>query len=144
MNFVLDASVTMRWLFADVTAQELAYAAEVFEALQTRTAAVPGIWGLEVANALARAEAKAKLDEAVSEVFVATLRELNIMEDAQTSAQALSGSLALARRYRLTAYDAAYLELALRRELPLASLDRDLLRAAKRAGVRKFEAKDAR
>ena len=138
MSFVLDNSVTMRWFFGEGRPQELAYAAKVLDALKVTNAIVPVTWGLEVANFIARAETKSLVTEARSGAFLALLEDVDIDVDAATFVQALSGTLQLARRYKLSAYDASYLELALRRGLPLATLDEDLQKAAKKAGVKKF------
>ncbi|MCP9468666.1 MAG: type II toxin-antitoxin system VapC family toxin [Nitrospira sp.] len=138
MSFVLDNSVTMRWFFGDGKPQDLAYAGRVLDAMQETKAFVPMIWGLEVANAIAKAEAKALVTEARSETFLEMLEEVEIEVDAATFMHALSDTLHLARRYKLSAYDASYLELALRAGLPLATLDEDLQKAAKKAGVKKF------
>jgi len=102
------------------------------------TAFVPVTWGLEVANVIARAEAKGLVTGARSEAFLVLLQDLDIEEDAATFAYALSDTLRLARRHKLSAYDASYLELASRRGIPLATIDEDLQRAAKKAGVKKY------
>ena len=138
MNFVLDNSVTMRWFFGDGKPQELAYADKVLNAMKEVNALVPVTWGLEVANVIAKAEAKALVTEARSGAFLAILEGVGIAVDTATFAHALSDTLQLARRYKLSAYDASYLELALRLGLPLATLDEDLQKAAKKAGVKKF------
>ncbi len=138
MSFVLDNSVTMRWFFGDGKPSELTFAARVLDALRTDSAIVPVTWGLEVANVIARAEARALVTEARSGEFLELLEGVSIEVDAATFAHARSGTLQLARRYHLSAYDASYLELALRRGLPLATLDQELLRAAKKAGVKRF------
>ena len=138
MNFVLDNSVTMRWFFGDGKPQELAYAGKVLEAMKVANAIVPATWGLEVANVIARAEAKALVTEARSGAFLEMLDGVSIEVDAATFAHALGTILQLARRYKLSAYDASYLELALRRGIALATLDGDLQKAAKKAGVKKF------
>ena len=138
MNFVLDNSVTMRWFFGDGKPQELAYAGKVLDAMKVATAIVPTTWGLEVANVIARAEAKALVTEARSGAFLEMLDGVSIEVDAATFAHALGTILQLARRYKLSAYDASYLELALRRGIALATLDEDLQKAAKKAGVKKF------
>ena len=141
MTFVLDNSVAMRWYFGDGRPQELAYASRVLEAMKSDEAVVPGIWSLEVANVLARAEAKELGTEARSEAFVGMLQRMDIAIDGATSTQALGSTLQLARRFKLSAYDASYLDLALREGLPLATLDEDLIKAAKRAGVKRFDVK---
>ena len=138
MSFVLDNSVTMRWFFGDGRPRELAYAGEVLDAMKTTNALVPVTWGLEVSNVIARAEAKGLATEARSEAFLEMLEGVEIDVDAATFSHALSGTLQLARRYKLSAYDASYLELALSQGIPLATLDADLLNAAKKAGVKKF------
>jgi len=142
--FVLDNSVSMRWFFKEGPASAVGYAREVLEAIKTTAVVVPGIWGLEVANTLVRAEKQGYASEADSEAFVERLGALTITVDPETGAEALSGSLRLARRHRLSAYDACYLELALRKGWPLATLDKDLLKAAKRAGVARFDPRGAR
>ena len=138
MNFVLDNSVTMRWFFGDGKPQELAYAGKVLDAMKSASAIVPVTWALEVANVIARAEAKGLVTGARSEAFLAMLEGVDIEADAATFSHALSYTLQLARRYKLSAYDASYLELSLRLGLPLATLDEDLQKAAKKAGVKKF------
>lgn len=140
MTFVLDASVTMAWLLGDAKPSDRAYAAAVLAAMkdpQTR-ADVPVTWSLEVSNVLSRSEARAIVAEAQSEAFLAMLSSLSIRADAATFAHAMTETLQLSRRHRLSAYDASYLELALRSGLPLATLDSDLAKAARKAGVKRF------
>ena len=138
MNFVLDNSVAMRWFFGDGKPLELNYASAVLDGMKKSAAIVPVTWGLEVANVLSRAEAQGFVTEARSEAFLELLDGLEIEADADTASHALSSILNLARRYRLSAYDASYLELALRKGIPLATLDKDLLKAANKAGVKRF------
>ena len=142
MTFVLDASVALSWLLRDADAQEASYAFAVLKALRARgvAASVPMTWGLEIANVLARAERKDQVTEAQSESFLEMLQATQIEADSATFTQALTDTLQLARRYRLSSYDASYLELALRAALPLATLDDDLRRAAQKAGVKHFKA----
>ena len=138
MSFVLDTSVTMRWFFGDGKPRELSYALAVLEAMKGVAALVPITWGLEVSNVIAKAEAKGWVTEARSEMFLEVLKGVDIHPDMATFQQALSDTLQVARRYRLSAYDASYLELAMRTGLPLATLDEDLQKAAKKAGVKRF------
>lgn len=119
----------------------MTYALKVLDALKHTSATVPGLWALEAANVVAKAEAKGLVTEARTQVFVAALMRINITTDAATANHALSDTLNLARRYKLSAYDAAYLELALRRGLPLATLDGDLVKAARKAGIKRLESK---
>lgn len=139
MSFVLDNSVAMCWLLNDGRPGDAAYALKVLTSLKHTQAIVPGLWGLEAANVVAKAEAKGLVTEARTQAFVATLGRLNIIVDKATATQALGETLNLARRYQLSAYDAAYLELALRAGLPLATLDADLSKAARKAGVPLFQ-----
>lgn len=140
MNFVLDASVTMAWLLGDAKPADRNYAQSVLNALKNPDirAGVPVTWALEVANVLARGESKHLISEAQSEAFVEMLSSAPVQPDPATFTTALSATLQLARRYRLSSYDASYLELALRNALPLATLDADLNKAARKAGVRRF------
>jgi len=138
LNFVLDNSVTMRWFFGDGKPQELSYAGKVLDAMKTASAIVPVTWGLEVANVIARAEAKGLVTEARSETFLEMMEGMDIEADAVTFDHAMSHTLQLARRYKLSAYDASYLELSMRLGLPLATLDQDLQKAAKKTGVKRF------
>jgi len=138
VNFVLDNSVTMRWFFGDGKPQELSYAGKVLDAMKTASAIVPVTWGLEVANVIARAEAKGLVTEARSETFLEMMEGMDIEADAVTFDHAMSHTLQLARRYKLSAYDASYLELSMRLGLPLATLDQDLQKAAKKTGVKRF------
>ncbi|MDD5250758.1 MAG: type II toxin-antitoxin system VapC family toxin [Rhodocyclaceae bacterium] len=139
MNFVLDHSVAMCWLLGDGRPAGVSYALKVLEALRKTAAVVPGLWALEAANVVAKAEAKGLVAEARTQAFVATLVRLNIVTDKATASQALSETLNLARRYKLSAYDAAYLELALREGMPLATLDVALEKAARKAGVKRYD-----
>jgi predicted nucleic acid-binding protein len=136
MRFVLDNSVAMRWLLNDGSQERLAYAAKVLDLLaqDTGQALVPGVWPLEVANVLVKAQAKGLVSEARASAFVGLLAEMSITVDASTAARALGDTLQLARRFKLSAYDAAYLELALREGLSLATLDADVQNAVLQVG----------
>lgn len=136
MNFVIDNSVVMRWFFGDGKPQDLSYARSVLDAMKSANAIVPAVWGLEVSNVVSRAEAQGLVSEARSEAFIEMLAGIAIEVDAASSDHALSSTLNLARRYKLSAYDASYLELALRQGVALATLDVDLRKAAKKAGVK--------
>ncbi len=140
MNFVLDASVTMTWLLADGSSSAVSYSRDVLNAVARKDTqpVVPATWALEVSNVIARAESRSLLTEAQSEAFLEMLDELDVDVDSATFNKALSDTLQLARRYHLSTYDASYLEVALREGLPLATLDDDLRKAAKKAGVTLF------
>ncbi len=138
MRLVLDASITVCWLLADGKARDQQYAQGILEAMTSpdTVAEVPLTWGLEIANVLAKAEARGLVTEAQSEAFLEMLAGVSIHADPMTAARSLTDILQLARRYRLSSYDASYLELALRKGLPLATLDADLAKAARKSGVR--------
>lgn len=136
-SFVLDASATLAWCFED---EATADAAVLLERLREGEAVVPPLWLLELANGLVVAERRGRLTRADSTRFLALVGQLPIRID-QTSTLDLAASVMdLARAYELSAYDAAYLELALRLGQPLATLDARLRHAAERAGVETPEA----
>lgn len=135
-EFVLDGSVTVAWHFDDETD---AYADSVEAALASTTPVVPSLWRLEVANALLVGERRKRTTEAEIITFFSFLKRLPIVLDDQTWARAWTESLSLARERNLSVYDAAYLELALRRGLPLASIDDRLNVAARAVGVHAFK-----
>ena len=138
MKFVLDASVALLWLVPQSNAAGVDYADAVLTALTKSQAVVPSLFALETANVVAKVESRDIVTEAESQRFITLLGQLNIATDEATMTHALGDTLNLARRYRLSAYDAAYLELALRTGLPLATLDADLAKAAETAGVSVF------
>ncbi len=139
MRFVLDNSVTMRWLFGDGSTSDQTYARQVLASISdTGSVVVPEVWSLEVANVIVRAEKKFGLTEARSSAFVHALQQMHIAIDHESSQHAMGDTLQLARRYNLSAYDASYLELALREGLPLATLDEGLIKALKKAGGNRF------
>lgn len=129
--FVLDCSVTMTWVFED---EESAESDVVLDRLQTEGAVVPGVWPLEVCNALLVAVRRGRLSEEKSERFVNALEDLPIAVDDPVGG-VFQAVLSVASRHSLSSYDAAYLELALRRQASLATLDTGLARAARAAGV---------
>ena len=138
MSFVLDASVAQLWLAPGTNPGGAAYAASALAGLKESQAVVPSLMALEIANVVTRLESKGVVTEADSQRYITLLGRLNIVVDQATAAHALGDTLHLARRYQLSAYDAAYLELALRTALPLATLDANLAKAASRAGVAIF------
>jgi predicted nucleic acid-binding protein len=134
-RFVLDNSVVMAWYFEDEAND---YTAEILQSLAEGDALVPAIWPLEVANVLLVGERGGRSTEARTSRFIALLDALPIRVDAATSQHALSGVLTLAREQRLSAYDAAYLDLAMREGVSLATQDKALRRAAEACGVGLF------
>jgi len=126
-DFVVDNSIVMAWCFDD---EANAYSESVLDQLVNRTAFVPSLWPLEVANVLLVAERKNRIGKADSGHFIALLSQMPIEVEPMEPDTAFHDILALARQYHLSSYDAAYLELAIRKGLPIASLDKALVRAA--------------
>jgi len=131
-DFVLDASVALAWCFED---ENTPSARQILARLREEAASVPATWPIEVANVLALAERRRRITPADSAEFIAKLEDVAILVDGETSSRAFGKVLDLAREERLMAYDAAYLELAMRLGVPLASKDADLCNAAQRLGV---------
>jgi predicted nucleic acid-binding protein len=129
MPFVIDASVTASWLLPDETD---ARAERAYALLDTDSAVVPGIWWFELRNVFIINERRGRIDREKTERALGLLAGLPIQLDHAAEETAL---LSLARRHHLTAYDAAYLELAQRQGLPLATLDDALTRAAQAENV---------
>lgn len=130
--FVLDCSATLPWVFASEATSATDALLDVLTA--GGKAWVPALWHLEIGNVLLGAQRRGRIDQAGIEGFLSALGAYDIEVDGQTSSLAWSKTLALAASFGLTVYDAAYLELALRRSLPLATLDKTLLSALKKAG----------
>jgi predicted nucleic acid-binding protein len=127
MSLVLDCSTTMAWVYSDETTEAIH---QVFERLSQSGAWVPALWRLEVANVLEMSVRRGRHNAAFRDSTLADLAQLPIQVDGETDRQAWGETLRLAERHKLTLYDGAYLELALRRNLPLATLDEDLQKAA--------------
>jgi predicted nucleic acid-binding protein len=137
MTLVLDASVASRWLSKDGSDSDIAYANAILERLisPSERAYVPCHWSLEIANVALRGERMGYIEGNMVELFLELLEDINFEIDLEASTRALTDLSDTARLYRLTPYDAAYLELAIRLALPLATLDKDLRRAAEKAGI---------
>jgi predicted nucleic acid-binding protein len=129
MTLVVDASVTLGWYFPDETNSTTEAARRHFA---TDSVSAPGLWWFEIRNALIVGERRGRLDPTQTAEILAQLDALPIHLDRTPDGGAI---LALARAYRLTFYDAAYLELARRLDAPLATLDRQLVTAARAAAV---------
>ena len=133
MSLVLDASVTMAWCFeADATP----YTEQILERMeQGEDAWVPALWKLEVVNALLKAKRRGRVTVERAKEFLGELRGLAIQVDNECLVKADSEIFQLGLEHQLSSYDAAYLELAQRRNLPLATDDNNLALAAKAKAV---------
>jgi predicted nucleic acid-binding protein len=131
VSLVIDCSMTLSWYFED---ERAAGRIGVLNQVADAGAVVPALWRLEV-NELQVAVRRGRITVAYRDVSLTDLRGLSIAIDPGTNRQAWSGTLRLCDRFGLTPYDAAYLEVALRRRLPLATLDGELARAAEAENV---------
>ena len=132
MAFVLDCSVVLAWILPDEGRQTVL---SILERLESDRAIVPEVWPLEVANALLIAQRRRRITEKEVARALEDLAALPIQVDQETHRQALQETFSLAIKYRLSSYDAAYLELARRIRIPLATLDTKLRSACKSAGI---------
>ena len=133
MSLVLDSSVTLAWIYSDETTESVR---RLFEAVAEEGAFVPALWRLEIANSLTVAVRRGRIDADFRRASLADLALLDIATDQYTDFHAWGETLSLADRFKLTIYDAAYLELAVRRSLPLATLDGELCAAASALSLR--------
>jgi predicted nucleic acid-binding protein len=132
VSFVVDNSVALTWCFED---ERTPATAALLEQVGESGAQAPMLWPLEALNGLLVAERRGRLDASQRQRLAGFLRALPITLDVDTASQAWTETARLAGRFGLSAYDAAYLELAQRRDLPLASLDRALRAAATVLGL---------
>ena len=132
MSLVLDTSATLAWVYPDETAPPIR---EVFDQVSESGAWVPSLWKLEIANVLETGVRRHRHSAGFRDKSLADLALLPIQIDLNTHEHAWGATLRLAERHRLTVYDSAYLELALRLRLPLATLDQELRVAARLEAV---------
>jgi predicted nucleic acid-binding protein len=133
MAFVLDASVSACWAFAD---EAHPVADEAFSSLRTGEAVVPALWWFEIRNIFVVNERRGRIGERDTEFFLRALAQFRIRIELHPQQDEV---MRIARAQNLSVYDAAYLELAYREKLPLATLDRRLGEAARVLGVELFE-----
>ena len=134
--FVLDNSIVMAWCFED---EKDDYTDAVLGSLEHGEAIAPAVWPLETGNVLIAAERRQRLNLAASVRFLELLGALPIRVEQESPERMLKEVVSLAREQGLSTYDASYLDLAMRRDLPLATKDTALARAARRCGVPLFE-----
>ena len=132
MNFVLDASVTLAWLFEDESSP---VTEAILDRLAHERAVVPDLWLYEISNVLVVGERRHRLTEAQSHRFMELLLDLPIETISIAQTTTWMHLVGLAREHNISAYDASYLEAAMRLGLPLATQDKMLKKAAMRAGV---------
>lgn len=135
-RFVVDNSVVMSWCFED---EGNGYAEAVLESLESGEAFVPAIWPLEAGNVLLVAERKKRLGQASVVRFLALLSGLPITVEQESPERMLKEIVSLAREHGLSTYDASYLDLAMRLDLPLATQDASLVKAAQKGKVPIFD-----
>lgn len=136
MNLVIDGSTALGFLLTDEQPES---ASRALDALESGASAfVPAHWCMEVANGLIMAERRQRASQAEITEALNLVAALPVMTDELTAQRAFSDTAALARQYGLTIYDAAYLELAMRRGAALATTDGALIKAAQAAGVALF------
>ena len=133
MSLVLDASVTLSWCFDD---ERTEHSLAVLDMISESHAWTPSLWRYEIANGMVIAQRRQRIDETYRDGFFAKLSALDIRRDEEADAHIWSETTVLASTHKLSIYDAAYLELARRRRLPLATMDRDLAKAAMREDVK--------
>lgn len=132
-RFVLDASVAVAWCFEDETTRDTE---ATLESLSKGTEGLtPAIWPMEVANALLMAERRKRITNSQLTDLLRRIANLPILVEPVQTKDAFEQVLPIARRFGLSQYDAAYVELAIRQSLPLATLDQELRRATKRSGI---------
>lgn len=134
---VVDASTALAWCFPD---ESSAVSEGLLVALRGQALIVPAIWPLEIANVVLIAERRGRLKSHQVQRFLELLAGLNISEQAHSVGDAVRNALPLAHKHNLTAYDAAYLDLAVRQAARLATLDGRLQRACVSAGIEIFAA----
>ncbi len=130
--FVLDASLTLAWAFDE---EETDYTRAVLAEMLEHVVTVPMVWPLEIANAAVMAARRGRIERGEVRTLIELVRGLDVEVDAQGHRVAFDGVADLACQHGLTSYDAAYLELALRLDVPLATIDAGLARAARATGV---------
>ncbi len=129
MAFVIDASVAAVWAFDD---EDHPLATLAQQSLLTENAFAPSLWWFELRNTMIMNERRKRITEPEVEAFISLVTRAQIQLDFEPGSALV---LALARRHKITVYDAAYLELALRKRCPLATLDRALAQAAQAEGI---------
>jgi predicted nucleic acid-binding protein len=132
ISLVLDSSIALAWTYADEATEAIL---RVFDEVRTSGAWVPGLWRWDVANVLEANVRRGRHSGDFRDAALSALAVAPIRVDREAEHQAWNATLLLAQRHRLTVYDASYLEIALRRRIALATLDRQLRMAAEKEGL---------
>jgi predicted nucleic acid-binding protein len=135
-GIVVDASVALAWCFPEEASE---YADRILVALEGHAILIPPLWAVEITNAVLMAERRKRVKQPEIRRFVELLDALTVIMDSQSVAESVSNILPIAREYGLSAYDAAYLDVAARHGVPLATLDSALQRACRKAGIEIFK-----
>ena len=132
-SFILDCSMAAAWCFLD---EATSATTKLLKRMESEAALVPAWWYLEITNVLAMAERMGRIDAEQVTEFTTLIESFQLEEDSEAPRRAFHHLLPLSRSDKLTSYDAVYLDLAIRRKLPLASLDEPLRKAAKKHRVK--------
>ena len=135
-EFVLDASVTLNWCFPD---EQSEYSENILKLLTQYSASVPFIWTLEILNVLLVSERRNRITADKSDRFLYSLSQLPIIVDSSKPELSSNNLLTTARKFDLSIYDTTYLELAIRRKLPIATKDKKMLEVISKIGIDLFE-----
>ena len=134
-GIVIDASVTLAWCFPDEASD---YADGILLAMEGHAILVPALWSVEITNAVLTAERRKRIKQPEIRRFVELLDGLTVIVDSQSVTENVNNILPIGREYGLSAYDAAYLDVAIRHGVPLATLDSALQKAGRKAGIEIF------
>ncbi len=132
-SFVADASLAMAWCFQD---EATPATRKLLEGISDQSILVPAWWYIEITNVLALAEQKGRIHADQIADFIALIEALDVEIDMEAPQRAFSDLLPLCRAHSLTSYDAIYLDLAIRRKLPLGTLDEPLRKVARKLGIK--------
>lgn len=132
-SFVMDSSVALSWCFLD---EATPATRKLLARMGDEAALVPGWWFVELTNVLALAEQKGRITSAQVAEFISLIESFNLEIDSEAPQRSFTDLLPLCRTHKLTSYDAMYLDLAVRRQLPLATLDEPLRTAASKLAVK--------
>jgi predicted nucleic acid-binding protein len=135
VRFVLDASVAIRWALGDGSSTDIKYADKVLDSFKTHQAIVPALWYTEMAHVMGNAAKRGLIPFEICAPSISRINSLPISKDEANLAQSQPRIIQLMQELGMSGYDSQYLEIAARLNLPLATLDIDLRKAAKKSKV---------